>query len=256
VNHPVYAGMIEDLDTQIGRLLDSLDDLGLADDTVVVVASDNGGLREVYTANGQIVSTNAPLRAEKGTLYEGGIRVPLIARWPGVTPQGAVCCEPAATWDLLPTFCAIAETAPPDQPLDGVDLTPLLRQPTASCGRDALYFHYPHYHHSRPASAIRQGDLKMIEWFEDRSVELYDLASDPGESKNLASAMPDKVKQLRDNLTAWRSRVGARLPTKNTNYDPDKADIWWDRRKNAPLDLQAFGDRLEQRASKPYFRTK
>ena len=254
VNHPVYAAMIEDLDRSIGRLFDELDKQGLRENTVVIVASDNGGLRNAYTGTGQVVSTNAPLRDEKGTLYEGGIRVPMIVRWPNVAPRGAVCREPAATWDLLPTFCAIAGIALPDQPIDGVDLTPLFRRPTESIKREALYFHYPHYHHSRPAGAIRRGDWKLIEWFEDGALELYNLADDIGESKDLAPAMPKKARQLREDLAAWRQRVGARAATLNPKYDPGKADQWWSRRKNAPLNLKSFGDRLQQRASKPYYR--
>ena len=255
VNHPVYAAMIEDLDTQIGRVIDTLNELQLADNTVVMVASDNGGLREVYTGTGQVVSSNAPLRAEKGTIYEGGIRIPFIVRWPDVTPPGSTCRVPAATWDLLPTICAIAGIDPPDQPLDGVNLRPLLGDPDASLDRSALYYHYPHYHHSRPASAIRKGDYKLIEWLEDGSVELYDLARDVSESKDLSSTMPVKAKQLRDDLAAWRVRVGARMPTQNPRHDPDQADVWWSRGTNAPLNLKAVGDRLEQRASQPYFRT-
>jgi len=255
VNHPVYAAMIEDLDAQIGRLLDALDEMKLAKNTAVFVASDNGGLREVYTGTGQIVSTNAPLRSEKGTLYEGGIRVPCIVRWPNVTPAGGVCREPAATWDLLPTFCAIAGIAPPKQPLDGANLSGLLSKPGGSLAREALHFHYPHYHHSRPAGAIRRGDWKLIEWFEHGSVELYDLSQDIGESTNLAAEKPKLAKQLQSELAAWRKRVGARMPTDNPKFDPEKADQWWSRRSGEPLDVEAVGDRLERRASKPYFRT-
>ncbi len=202
------------------------------------------------------MSTNAPLRAEKGTLYEGGIRVPLIVRWPGVAPPGADCHELAATWDLLPTFCAIAGIAPPDQPLDGVDISSVLRDPGASLDRDVLYFHYPHFHHSRPAGAIRRGYLKLVEWFDDGSVELYDLAADIGESNDLATTMPEKVKQMRNDLTAWRQRVGARLPTKNPNYVAEKADDWWNRRTNAPRGVKALGNSLEQGASKANLRAK
>ena len=256
VNHPVYAAMIEDLDTQIGRLLDTLKTQGLASNTVVIVASDNGGLREIYTKTGQIVSTNAPLRSEKGTLYEGGIRVPLIVHWPSVTPAGAVCNQPTATWDLLPTFCKIAGVKTPNQPLDGVDLTSTFRRPNDPLARQSLFFHYPHYHHSRPAGAIRQGDWKLVEWFEDGSVELYNLADDIGESKNLAVQMPDQARKMQVDLASWRADIGARMPTANPKYDLNKADQWWSRRTNKPLDLKAMGDRFEQRASKPYFRTK
>ncbi|MDG2383560.1 MAG: sulfatase [Pirellulaceae bacterium] len=255
VNHPVYAAMIKDLDRQIGRLLDTLDELQLANNTVVVVASDNGGLREIYTRNGQVVSTNAPLRAEKGTIYEGGIRVPLIIRWPDITPAESLCHQPTATWDLLPTFCAIAEIDTPDQPLDGVSLKPLLLDPKEDIGREALHYHYPHYHHSEPASAIRQGNFKLIEWLDDGSVELYELSNDIGETNNLASAMPEKANQLREDLAIWRQRIGAQMPTKNPKYDPKLADQWWNRRNKAPLNLKAIGDRFEQQATQPYFRT-
>lgn len=255
VNHPVYAAMVQDLDKQIGRLLDSLQKHGLAENTVVIVASDNGGLQEVYTQTGQVVSTNAPLRAEKGTIYEGGIRVPCIVHWPGVTQAGSTCKELAATWDLLPTFCSLANIPAPDQSLDGVDLTPLLKDPNAKLSRDALHFHYPHYHHSRPAGAIRSGDFKLIEWFENGSVELYNLKADVGESNDLAATMPEKANELRSRLQQWRKKVGARMPTTNASFNPDKADLWWDRRTETPLDLKAMGDRFQQRATPPYFRT-
>lgn len=254
VNHPVYAAMIEDLDVQIGRLLDELDRLQLTDNTVVILTSDNGGLRQVYTGRGQVVSTNAPLRSEKGTLYEGGIRVPMIVRWPGVTPPGTVCNQLAATWDMLPTFCAIASVDPPGQTIDGHELTGLFRQQNSSPDRRALYFHYPHYHHSRPASAIRSGDYKLIEWLEDDSVELYDLASDIGETNNLASTEPEKASQLRDQLSAWRTEVGARMPTKNPDYNEEKADVWYNRNSKQPLDSASIDHQLESQATKPYLR--
>lgn len=254
VNHPVYAAMIEDLDRKIGRLLRVLEELQFSDSTFVVVASDNGGLREVYTGGGQIVSSNVPLRREKGTLYEGGIRVPCIVRWPGVAATGAACEELAATWDLLPTFCAVADVAPPKQPLDGISLTPVLRGTSTRLNRDALYFHYPHYHHASPAGAIRQGDFKLIESFQDGSLELYNLRDDIGESNNLDDSMPDRAKKMRANLAAWRNRVGARMPTPNPQFDPTKRNQWWSRRDKKPLDVNAVGDRMEQRASKPYYR--
>ena len=168
--------MIEDLDTSIKRILDQLHQLGLDDRTMVIFTSDNGGLRKIYTGVGELVSSNAPLRDEKGTLYEGGIRVPLIVRWPGVVAAGTVCHEPTTTTDLFPTFCQVAGTPlPPRQPLDGSSLVPLLENPRASLFRDAIYFHYPHYHHSRPAGAIRAGDWKLIEFFDGSPWELYNL---------------------------------------------------------------------------------
>jgi uncharacterized sulfatase len=231
--------------------LDKLDELNLSDNTVVVFTSDNGGLRKIYTGVGEVVSTNAPLRDEKGTLYEGGIRVPMIVRWPGVVKPSTTCNEPTTTADLLPTFCAMASAKLPDQPIDGLSMAPLLKDPTAKLNRDAIYFHYPHYHHSSPAGAIRAGDWKLIEFFEDRSLELYNLKDDISESKNVAQSKPDLAKRLQTQLASWRSEVGARMPTKNSKHDPKQADQWWSRRTNKPLDIEAMRKRYEtKRAEK------
>ena len=247
VNHPVYAAMVEDLDTSIGRILDKLDELKLSDDTIIVFTSDNGGLRKIYTGIGETISTNAPLRDEKGTLYEGGIRVPMIVRWPGVVPPGSVCREPTTTADLLSTFCQMASAQLPKQPIDGASMVALLKDPTATLGRDAIYFHYPHYHHSRPAGAIRAGDWKLIEFFDDGALELYDLKQDIGESKNLATARPELARRMQRQLADWRKRVGARMPTANPNHDPARAHEWWNRRSNKPLDLEAMRKHYETR---------
>jgi uncharacterized sulfatase len=249
INHPVYAAMIEDLDRAIGRLLEKLERWGLAGNTIVVFTSDNGGLRKIYTGVGEVVSSNSPLRDEKGTLYEGGIRVPMIVRWPGVVPPGSVCDEPATTADLLPTFCDMVAAPLPSQPLDGLSLTPLLRDPGARLDRDAIYFHYPHYHHSRPAGAIRSGNWKLIEFLDEGTLELYDLSRDVGESHNLAAIRPERARRLRDRLAAWRAHVGARMPTPNPRYDPDRARQWWNRRTNQPLDLEQMRRRYESRAA-------
>ncbi|TWT81326.1 Arylsulfatase [Planctomycetes bacterium CA13] len=254
VNHPVYAAMIEDLDTAIGKLLNKLDELKLSDNTAVVLASDNGGLVEVYTGGGQIVSTNAPLRSEKGTIYEGGIRVPLIVKWPGVVPKGKTSTVPTATWDLLPTFCAMGQAKQPTQTIDGVNLMPLLENPTANLARDAIYFHYPHYHHSRPASAMRQGNFKLIEWLEDGRLELYDLNADIGESTNLAASHPERTASMAAELKQWRTQVGAKMPIPNPKANAAKAHLWYSRSTQEELDIKAFGDRFEKAASKPYFR--
>jgi arylsulfatase A len=250
VNHPVYAAMTEDTDTSIKRILGRLDELSLSENTIVVFTSDNGGLRKIYTGVGEIVSTNAPLRDEKGTLYEGGIRVPMIVRWPGVVKPSSVCDEPTTTADLLPTFCAMASAKLPAQPIDGSSMVPLLKDPTAKLKRDAIYFHYPHYHHSTPAGAIRAGDWKLIEFFEDGSLELYNLEDDISESNNLAQSKPDLARRLQKQLGSWRSEVGARMPTKNPEYDPTQSDQWWSRRTNKPLDIEAMRKRYEtKRAS-------
>jgi uncharacterized sulfatase len=250
VNHPVYAAMIEDLDRSIGRILNQLDELGLSQRTMVVFTSDNGGLRKIYTGMGEVVSTNAPLRDEKGTLYEGGIRVPMIVRWPGVTQPGSVCDEPTTTADLLPTFCAAAGASLPDQPIDGASIVSLLADAEASLDREAIYFHYPHYHHSRPAGAIRVGEWKLIEFFDGAPLELYDLSRDLGEESNVADQHPEKATQLQKALAKWREAVGARMPAANPKYDPERAHEWWSRRTNQPLDLEAMSRRYESRAAK------
>ncbi len=227
VNNPVYAAMVEHLDTNVGRILKKLDDLNLAERTIVIFFSDNGGLRQAYGGYGgkkQIVSTNAPLRDEKGTLYEGGIREPLIVRWPGVVKAGSTCSEPVTSVDFYPTFLEIVE-GNSKQVLDGENILPLLKQ-TGKLKRDAIYWHYPHYHHSRPAGAIREGDYKLIEFFEDGQLELYNLKRDIGEKNNLAKTMPDKAADLQRKLAKWRQSVGAKMPTPNPDYDPARANEW------------------------------
>ncbi len=245
VNNPYYAAMVEDLDTSIGRVLAKLEELKLSDNTIIVFTSDNGGLRQIYTKAGDIVSTNAPLRDEKGTLYEGGIRVPMIVRWPGVVAPGSVSAEPTTTADLMSTFCEMAATKVPDQPIDGTSLVPLLKDASGSLDRDAIYFHYPHYHHSRPGGAIRSGDWKLIEFFEDNTVELYNLKNDIGESQNVAAAHPDVTDRLRADLSGFRKRTGARMPTSNPKFNAARAGEWWNRRTNKPLDIEAMRKRYE-----------
>ncbi len=229
VNNPIYAAMVEHLDNSIGRILKKLDDSGLADNTVVIFFSDNGGLREAYggyRGRRQIVSTNAPLRDEKGTLYEGGVRVPLIVRWPGVVEGGTECDVPVTSVDFYPTLLQLVGTkASPNHPLDGESILPLLKQ-TGKLDRNAIYWHYPHYHHSRPAGAIREGNYKLIEFYEDGRLELYDLANDIGEKENLATTMPQKAARMQQKLARWRRSVGAKMPTANPDYDPARADEW------------------------------
>jgi len=229
VNNPVYAAMVEHLDTSIGRIIEKLDELNLNDRTILIFFSDNGGLYQAYggyQGERQSVTTNAPLRDEKGTLYEGGIREPLIVRWPGVVKAGTTCIAPVTSVDFYPTFLDIAGAkGDPSHVLDGESILPLLRQ-TGKLKRDSIYWHYPHYHHSRPAGAIRQGHWKLIEFFEDGRLELYNLQKDIGEKKNLAGQMPEKASELQKKLAAWRKSVGAKMPTPNPNYDPDRANEW------------------------------
>ncbi len=226
VNHPIYAAMVEHVDKSVGRILDKLDSLELSDNTIVVFFSDNGGLRQRFDGDGPIVSTNAPLRDEKGTLYEGGIRVPMIVRWPGMIEPGGTNDTPVTSVDLYPTFLEIAgAAAPPDHPLDGESLAPLLTR-NDQLERDAIYWHYPHYHHSSPAGAIREGDWKLIEFYEDGHLELYNLRNDIGEQTNLASRESARVDALQQKLSAWRSDVSAEMPTPNSEYDPARAREW------------------------------
>ena len=218
--------------------------------TIVVFASDNGGLQKIYTGVGETVSTNIPLRDEKGTLYEGGIRVPLIVRWPGVVEPGTVNHEPTTTSDLLPTFCEMAGATLPAQPIDGTSIVSLLHDPQASLKRDAIYFHYPHYHHSTPAGAIRMGDWKLIEFYADGRLELYNLANDISEKQNQASLRPELAVALQERLAAWRREVGARMPTVNPQSDPKRAADWWSRRTKKPLDIEAMRKRYDSKRAK------
>lgn len=222
-SRPDYAGLLEELDESVGGILAALERLGLAGKTLVVFVSDNGGL--VHDQGGSIYTSNAPLRGEKGTLHEGGIRVPAIARMPGVIPPGSVCETPAVTTDLHPTFLELAgiDVLSGKDAVDGASLVPVLRNPGAGLSREALFWHLPHYHHGTPASAVRRGDWKLIEFFEDGALELYDLSKDPGETTDLASVHPDKAIELRDSLAKWRTDVGARLPVPNPDHDPARA---------------------------------
>ncbi|MDZ7617719.1 MAG: sulfatase-like hydrolase/transferase, partial [Patescibacteria group bacterium] len=219
---PAYAGLLEELDRSVGSIVSAVDRAGLAENTLVLFLSDNGGLE--HEQNGRIVTSNKPLRAEKGTLYEGGIRIPAIARWPGHVPPVSVCETPVITMDIYPTLVELASAQmAADQPCDGVSLARLLRDPTAPLDRHALYWHLPHYHHSTPASAIRRGDWKLLEFFEDARIELYNLQDDVSEQRDLAAAEPDRAAELREALRHWRHAVGARMPEPNPNFDAGRA---------------------------------
>jgi arylsulfatase A len=232
-NNPIYAAMVESADRSVGRLMKKLDDLGLADDTVVIFFSDNGGLIKRFDEKGPVVTSNAPLRAEKGTLYEGGIRVPLIVRWPGVVKPGSVCDVPVTSVDFYPTILQIAGVAgDPKHKVDGESLMPLLEQ-SGGLKRDAIYWHYPHYHHCAPCGAVRSDALKLIEYYEDGRHELYNLADDIGEQRNLADAQPKDAERLAKKLADWRRSVGAKMPTPNPNFKPAKAGEWGKRRRPA-----------------------
>lgn len=213
-----YAAMVHSLDQNVGRVLAKLDELGIAGDTIVFFFSDNGGY--IGTYDGQPVTDNHPLRSGKGSLYEGGIREPLIVRWPGVTAPGSVCHEPVSSYDFCPTLLEMAGAQnPPGNEIDGVSLVSLLRDSGLGLGRDALYWHYPHYYATTsPVGAIRRGDWKLLEYFEDGHVELYDLSADIGEQHDLAVSFPGMAGQLRELLTAWREEVDAQMPRPNPAF--------------------------------------
>jgi arylsulfatase A-like enzyme len=208
-----YAAMIESVDESVSRIVKELDALGLADRTVVFFMSDNGGLAGV--------TSNAPLRAGKGTLYEGGIREPMIVKWPGVIKPGTTASTPVTSTDFYPTILEMAGLPlKPEQHVDGLSLMPLLKE-SGPLRRDTLYWHYPHYHRTTPAGALRHGDWKLIEYFEDGRLELYNLRDDLSEANDLATAMPGKARELQKMLAEWRRSVGAQMPTPNPNYKPD-----------------------------------
>jgi arylsulfatase A-like enzyme len=211
----VYAGLIESVDDSVGRLLAKLDEWKLSENTVVIFTSDNGGLRPI--------TSNVPLRAGKGSAYEGGVRVPLIVKWAGQIKPGTVCETPVISNDWLPTLLALAGVARPKGPIDGVNLEPLLKQ-SGTLTRNTLYWHYPHYHPggATPYSAIREGDWRLVEFFEDNHLELYNLKDDISETKDLAKEQPEKAAALLKKLQDWRMEVGAQLPTENPNFDPTK----------------------------------
>ena len=214
-DHPVYAAMVQSTDESVGRVMNKLEALGLSDNTAVIFMSDNGGLS---TQPRKSPTANVPLRAGKGWLYEGGIREPMIIKWPGVVEPGTLCHEPVISNDFYPTMLEMAYLPlRPSQHVDGLSLVPLLTG-TGKLDRNAIYWHYPHYHGSgtRPGGAVRAGDYKLIEWFEDSSIELYNLKNDLSERHNLAEKIPQKTAQLREMLHNWRKSVNARMPEPNS----------------------------------------
>jgi arylsulfatase A-like enzyme len=219
--HAVYAGMVEAMDAAVGKVLAKLDDLGLAKNTLVIFTSDNGGLS---TSEGSPTS-NLPLRGGKGWLYEGGIREPLIVRWPTVMKAGQIFDAPVCSPDYFATMADVAGAKPVTK-IDGVSLRPLL-EGTGDLPERALCWHYPHYGNQggAPGAAIRRGDWKLVLWYEKPDApELFNLRDDLGETKNLAAQKPGRVKSLLAELEAWQKDVGALMPTPNTDFDPAKAD--------------------------------
>lgn len=219
-NNPVYAAMIETLDVNIGRILAVLDSLALRENTMIILTSDNGGVCRI--------SSQAPLRAGKGSYYEGGIRVPLLVSWPGKIKQESVCKTAVSNIDFYPTLLGVAGISETEAiNLDGVDLSPILFQNGAFAERP-LFWHFPIYleaygngtcqvrdplFRTRPGSVVRSGNWKLHEYFEDGGIELYNLENDPGEQINLAETEAEKVNELLEILNTWREETGAPVPT-------------------------------------------
>lgn len=224
---PVYAAMIASVDESVGRVVSTLDKLGLSQKTLVIFSSDNGGVGGYEHAglNKKGITDNAPLKGGKGMLYEGGIRVPYIFRWTGAIAAGKVNDTPINSVDLYPTLLELTRAErPKEYPLDGVSYASLLRGDKQTLDRDAIYWHFPGYlgagpgkWRTTPAGAIRSGDWKLIEFFENGKQELYDLKDDIGEEHNLAKQNTEKTKQLHDKLVAWRGEIGAKMPAPNSN---------------------------------------
>ena len=215
--NPAYAAMVRSVDENVGRVLDKLDSLGIADRTLVILFSDNGG------AHYRGITNNHPLREGKGTLYEGGVRVPLIVRLPGLTVPGSNCPEPVLSTDFYPTILELTGQpgdARHNASLDGTSLVPLLADPAARLQREYHCWHYPHYYYgmNTPVGSIRQGDWKLLEYFEDGRLELYNLASDISESHNLSASRPDLTQKLLTQMRTWRQRVDAALPAPNPDW--------------------------------------
>ena len=221
------------MDSAIGRVREKIAQLGLTQSTIVIFTSDNGGRVTRDPVNGLPATTsNAPLRVGKASAYEGGVRVPLIAYWPGVTKPGTVTDAPVITMDLFPTIVEMAglPANASRSAIDGVSIVPLLRGGTRPA-RD-LFWHYPHHQHyqlggAMPYAAIRSGDFKLIEFYNDLKdvkVELYNIRADIGEKQDLASSNAKKAAELRAKLHAWQKDVGAQMPTPNPNYDPSRPE--------------------------------
>ena len=210
---PVYAAMTESVDRGVGMILDALEEQGLSENTLVIFTSDNGGLSTSSKFDASPTS-NEPLRYGKGWLFEGGIRIPLIIRGPGVKTPGSVVNDLSNSCDLFPTILEAAGLPlMPDLHVDGMSLMPVVSG-TGDLDRDTLYWHFPYYHSSghRPSGAIRTGDMKLIQFFESDRVRLYDLAANIGERNDLAHERPEETKRLLSMLEAWREALNARMP--------------------------------------------
>jgi len=221
--NPDYAAMVQSLDENVGRVLSLIEKKGIADNTIVIFFSDNGGYIGNQKNTKLAVTDNTPLRSGKGSLYEGGVRIPFIVKWPGHTPEGAVTDQAIFTCDLYPTILkmtGLSGDAEHNKILDGIDLTSLLKNPKSKLPGRTLYFHYPHYYPTTdPASSLLEGDWKLIEYYDDtQAIELYNLADDLGETTNLANKEAKTTRRLQQKLHSWLDAVDAQKPTLNPNY--------------------------------------
>ncbi len=212
--HPEYAAMVHSMDENVGKVLDKIRESGLDKNTIVIFTSDNGGLAMPRGEHTWPTSCY-PLREGKGYLYEGGIRIPAIIRWPGVIKKGTESDFRISSIDIFPTIMEIVGLEYGN--VEGISLLSLIREGEAP-DRNTLYWHFPHYHLSMPASSIIKDDYKLIEYFEDERLELYDLAKDPSEAWDISANSPDKVSELLDELNIWRNEVKAQMPTPNPDY--------------------------------------
>ena len=211
---PRRAGMVESLDNSVGRIMAKLDQLGIAENTIVILTGDNGG---------DYPETSGGLKGYKALSHEGGVREPLIVRWPGKTTPGSTCDFPVVGTDFYPTMLEMSGLQQrPDEHCDGISMVPLLTGASTTLPRDAIYWHYPHYHRTKPYGAIRLDDWKLIEFFEEGNLELYNLQEDPNETSNLAASHPEKAEELLKQLKAWRKSVDAQMPTPNPDYNPNR----------------------------------
>lgn len=218
-----YAAMVASLDENVGRVLKAVDNAGITDNTIIIFFSDNGGRIGKYK-DWETVANNFPLRSGKGSLYEGGIREPLIIKWPGITKAGSSSDSPVTSNDFFPTLMEISalnKTQLKHDQHDGISLLPVLKNPKSPLKRKALFWHSPHYYTTTsPVSAIREGNWKLLHFFEDDHLELYNLDSDLGEKNNLTDTYPDKAKNLYNTLKSWRKDINAQFPSYNPLYVP------------------------------------
>ncbi|MDO8544663.1 MAG: sulfatase-like hydrolase/transferase [Opitutaceae bacterium] len=218
---PVYAGVIETIDDSVGRLLRKLDALHLTENTIVVFTSDNGGLH-VPEGTHQRITHNSPYRAGKGYVYQGGLRIPLIVRWPGHVPAGRVVDDPVINTDWIPTLLELVG-APAATGLDGVSFAALLMGARPAPVRQ-FFWHFPHYNNQggRPTGAMRDGNWMLVEYYDMPHAELFDLSRDIREERDVAAQHMERVAQMRAALDAWRKKVGAQTNRPNPRYDPAK----------------------------------